>query len=163
MIHTASSPRARKRQATIPDNAVIVMNPSLAPWLPRASTRMPLTAFRATCQKGEHVSCQRLDLVGARRFGARACVHRIGAERPGPRGGYGPSGVKGARSGRREGQGELRRLGRRGRVGRSGRAQRAGAGGGGGLTGGDFDPGRASAYICHAMALYRPQRSSPTV
>jgi len=37
-----------------------------------------------------------------------------------------------------------------------GRAQRAGAGG-------DFDPGRASAYISHAMALYRPQRSSPTV
>jgi len=36
-----------------PDNAVIVMNRSLAPWLPRASTRMQLTAFRATCQKGE--------------------------------------------------------------------------------------------------------------
>ena len=54
-------------------------------------------------------------------------------------------------------------LGLRGRVGRSGRAQRAGAGGGGALTGGDFDPGRASAYISHAMALYRPQGSSPTV
>ena len=39
---------------------------------------------------------------------------------------------------------------------------KAGAGGGGALTGGDFDPGRASAYISHAMALYRPQRSSPT-
>ena len=44
-----------------------------------------------------------------------------------------------------------------------GRAQRAGAGGGGALKGGDFDPGRASAYISHAMALYRPHRSSPTV
>jgi hypothetical protein len=35
--------------------------------------------------------------------------------------------------------------------------------GGWALTGGDFDPGRASAYISHAMALYRPERSSPTV
>ena len=26
-----------------------------------------------------------------------------------------------------------------------------------------FAPGRASAYISHAMALYRPERSSPTV
>ena len=64
---------------------------------------------------------------------------------------------------RRESQGELRRLGRRVRAGRSGRAQRAGAGGGGALTGDDFDPGRASAYISHAMAVYRPERSSPTV
>jgi hypothetical protein len=76
---------------------------------------------------------------------------------------YGSAPEEGRESGRRKSQGELRRLGRRGRVGRSGRAQRAGAGGGGALTGGDFDPGRASAYISHAMALYRPQRSSPTV
>ena len=76
---------------------------------------------------------------------------------------YGSAPEEGRELGRRESQGELRRLGRRGRVGRSGRAQRAGAGGGGALTGGDFDPGRASAYISHAMALYRPERSSPTV
>src|SRR5262249_1676826 len=44
-----------------------------------------------------------------------------------------------------------------------GRAQRAGTGGGGALTGDAFDPGRACAYISHAMALYRPERSSPTV
>ena len=31
------------------------------------------------------------------------------------------------------------------------------------LAGSGFDPGRASAYISQAMALYRPQRSSPTV
>ena len=43
-----------------------------------------------------------------------------------------------------------------------GRPQRAGAGRGGALTSG-FDPGRATAYISQAMALYRPQRSSPAV
>lgn len=50
-----------------------------------------------------------------------------------------------------------------GRVDRPSRPQRAGAGGGEALTAGGFEPGRASAYICQAMALYRPQRSSPTV
>src|SRR6516225_683496 len=49
-----------------------------------------------------------------------------------------------------------RRFARRDWLGRLRRAQRSGTGGGGALTGGDFDPGRACAYISHAMALYRP-------
>jgi hypothetical protein len=40
------------------------------------------------------------------------------------------------------------------------RAQRAGTARGGAPTGGDFDPVRACAYISHAMAWYRPERSS---
>src|SRR5215471_7450221 len=46
-----------------------------------------------------------------------------------------------------------RRFARRDWLGRPGRAQRAGTGGGGAPTCGDFDPGRACAYISHAMAL----------
>ena len=57
----------------------------------------------------------------------------------------------------------LLRLGRRSRVGRPRRAQWAGPAGGGAPACGGFDPGRAPAYISHAMALYRPARSSPTV